>query len=187
MSKENLPNVCHKRKLVFVHNPKAAGTSFRTYLGFDGRTSHVFPTHLIPLNIWETYQVVVVVRDPIDRFISSYKYHTNEKYNGAILRQFPSLHSFEIREYFYKVATKNLHILSPQYLYTIHAESHKRADIIIKYEELSDFDFKSIFNIDKMFPFLNKTEPSQISIDAELLENMKYYYKIDYEHFEFHD
>ena len=29
------PNICHDRKIVFVHNPKVAGTSLRDWLGFD--------------------------------------------------------------------------------------------------------------------------------------------------------
>lgn len=54
----------------FGHNPKAAGMSFRKWLGFDGPGNHGVPTVNTPYELWNEYTVITTVREPLDRALS---------------------------------------------------------------------------------------------------------------------
>ena len=68
--------ICHKRKLIFVHIPKNAGTSIMKSMGveniFGDKNIEEYKKHY--KNYWNVYKKFTVVRDPIDRFISAYKF-----------------------------------------------------------------------------------------------------------------
>ena len=68
--------ICHKRKLIFIHIPKNAGTSIIEAMGveniFMDKTIEEYKEHYD--EYWDKYKKFTVVRDPIDRFISAYKF-----------------------------------------------------------------------------------------------------------------
>ena len=66
----------HEKKLIFIHIPKNAGTSIIKALGvenlFMDKTIKEYKEHYE--NYWKDYKKFTVVREPIDRFISAYKF-----------------------------------------------------------------------------------------------------------------
>ena len=68
--------ICHERKLIFIHIPKNAGTSIIEAMGvenmFMDKTIEEYREHYD--EYWDKYKKFTVVRDPIDRFISAYKF-----------------------------------------------------------------------------------------------------------------
>lgn len=68
--------ICHERKLIFIHIPKNAGTSIIKAMGveniFMDKTIEEYKEHYD--EYWDKYKKFTVVRDPIDRFISAYKF-----------------------------------------------------------------------------------------------------------------
>ena len=68
--------ICHERKLIFIHIPKNAGTSIIKAMGVENmlmdKTIEEYKEHYN--EYWDKYTKFTVVRDPIDRFISAYKF-----------------------------------------------------------------------------------------------------------------
>ena len=68
--------ICHERKLIFIHIPKNAGTSIIKAMGVKNmlidKTIEEYKEHYD--EYWDKYTKFTVVRDPIDRFISAYKF-----------------------------------------------------------------------------------------------------------------
>ena len=83
-------NVDHETEVVFVHNPKCMGTSLKKWLGIRiDNADHRYPTMMVNRATWENYRTIVVVRHPMDRFVSSYNFHCRSPYNGGYLKVFP--------------------------------------------------------------------------------------------------
>lgn len=68
--------ICHERRLIFIHIPKNAGTSIIKAIGVQNilidKTIEEYKVQYD--EYWDKYKKFTVVRDPIDRFISAYKY-----------------------------------------------------------------------------------------------------------------
>ena len=68
--------ICHERKLIFIHIPKNAGTSVMKAMGVENilmdKFIEEYKEHYS--EYWNDYKKFTVVRDPIDRFISAYKF-----------------------------------------------------------------------------------------------------------------
>lgn len=180
------PNICHDRKLVFVHNPKAAGMSFRKWLGFNGAVNHGVPTVNTPYQIWNSYTVVVVVRHPIERAISCYRFMTNENYQGLFTRVYPKLHSFDPLTFFNVFINEQLFILAGQYKYTEHFQSNKRPDFLFKLESMDTTDLAKHLGREDPFPRENVgKDKSPVDISEELYWALVEHFKVDFLLFEY--
>lgn len=123
-------------QVLFVHNPKCMGTSLKKWLGLRvDNADHRYPTLMVNRVIWETWRTVVVVRHPIDRFISSYNFHCRSSYSGGYLRTFPDLKSWSMERYFHTMVQHAPYAVAPQWRYTMHLETDAPADHIIRFEE----------------------------------------------------
>jgi hypothetical protein len=126
-----------QKNILFIHNPKVAGNTIKDVLGLNHKyASHLTPTFLVSKKKWEESYSVVAVRHPIDRLISSYRYHTQKKYKGVYYKKYPFLHQLEIDEYF-DLFKKEPFVIRPQVDYTQHYFSSKPVDFIIRYEDLN--------------------------------------------------
>ncbi len=180
----NRRTINHDKKLVFIHNPKVAGTSLKRVFGVG--SNHNYPSLLVSKHIWETYTTIVAVRHPIDRFISGFKYHTHESYTGELYRMFPTIHSMDPHWYFEMV--KKDHYIVPQVCYTVHYFSNKPVDFIIRYESLEDdvrYVCESVGIPFNGLPHHNasKSKLNVEDLDLSLIRKLNSFYKKDFEAF----
>ena len=163
----------HDKKLIFVHIPKTAGTSIYKALGFfDGRglIGHR-PIEEYKENYgeyWNRYLKFAVVREPIDRFISAYKFaRTYENFwNSADPEShLPKHKHYELCNecdingyvnYLYENPGSHHIATLPQSWFVKNKSGEIEVDYIAKYENLdSDLKKIGIDNIEK----LNVSEP----------------------------
>ena len=143
--KEKSINIIHNKGIIFIHNPKTGGTSIKSMLKIPiDKADHKTPTYLVHRKTWEKYFSIVVVRNPFSRLVSSFSYHTNQKYQGYFYEKYPSLHSLDFDEYF-DLMKHEPFVIAPQILYIKHKQSNKKADFICKFDRLNT-DIPRLFN-----------------------------------------
>ncbi|XYK78958.1 MAG: hypothetical protein ROO70_14310 [Labrenzia sp.] len=175
------PNICHDRKLIFVHNPKAAGMSFRQWLGFDGVVNHGVPTVNVPYQLWNSYTVVVVIRDPLERALSCYSYLTGESYRGAFTNMYTDIKSWDPLHFFHVMTTEQLFVCACQYKYTQHFQSNKSPDFLFRVESMDTGKLAEKFNLSSQLPKVNVGSRKKIEgFSKELYAALVDYYKVDY-------
>lgn len=185
------PHINHKKKFIFVHNPKAGGTSLRDILSLPkkGIYSHNTPTFLVSKKDWENNFSITVVRNPLDKFISAYFFICNRNYSGYFRRKYPEIYKFTPRQFF-ETFKNELFITVPQYRYTRHFLSTKAVDFVIRLEHL-ERDLKLLSKItglkikNRNLPHLNNREYDERLIlkDKKLVKDVQEYYRSDYQIF----
>jgi len=118
------------RQLIFIHIPKTGGTTIRQVMGLDPELiQHRTPADL-DLDKWDNYYVVCSVRHPIDRFISSWAYHTSADYEGVFGGKVKR--GMAIKDYW--SAMRDELVMYPQVRFMSRPDSEKTPDYIIRYE-----------------------------------------------------
>ena len=128
---------------MLIHIPKTAGTSIKKALGL--RTDIVdyrIPKDMVNNLLWEKYFVFCFVRNPFERLVSLYKYHTSDVYcwqNGVLYLENPNLQNMEFEDYFYTY--RHSPELQAQINYIHHKYSPYPIDYIGRFEDLiEDFN-----------------------------------------------
>ncbi len=179
-------------KLIYVHNPKTAGTSLKKMLCLDISSAiHKTPTFLVSKETWEEYFSLVAVRHPLSRLISSYVYHTKGSYSGYYLKKYPNLHSLNLKEYFF-LMKKEPWAIRPQVDYLNHMFSKKSVDYIVRFENLKEDieELKKLLNLPGVeIPYLNssKTEKyyDELRNDKVFLNKVIRFYRDDFHRFKY--
>lgn len=150
-----LPNISDEHKCIFVHIPKAAGSSIKQALGMRG-AGH--PLWTVYANAhpreWHDYFKFTVVRNPWDRLVSAYSYAQMERsyWHDAQLQPHPDyelLKGLDFQE-FCLFLKKNAHLLKSgsllkheswfqQYLWVAQEENKQIrtiVDRVLRYENL---------------------------------------------------
>jgi len=144
-------NVDENRKLVFVHNPKCAGTSARKALGFSIDTAdHRYPAAYLRKNEWESYYVIVVVREPISRLLSAYRFHCRSDYSGPYIKKFPNLKEMEFCEYLDLAKSGQVAGLGPQVGFAVYPGSAKQPNALLLFENLDWSKIPERFFVSKL-------------------------------------
>ncbi len=181
-------NLDHKRRLCFVHNPKAMGTSLKGWLGLrTDNADHHFPTLMVNKEVWETYTTVLVVRHPVDRFVSSYHFHCRSDYAGGYLQKHPDLKSLDMETYFHRMISQEPYTLAPQWKYAIHLLSEHPVDVCIKMGE-HDLSLKRLgerLGLKGSMPELNRSSGAKPELRDGFRDELVDYYKRDFEMFGF--
>ena len=75
------------RRYLFIHIPKTAGTSvvssLSKYEGVPHRETHILPSKYVK-NIWEKLYTFAIIRNPYERMVSHWLYHTTSNYKGTV-------------------------------------------------------------------------------------------------------
>lgn len=189
----------HEKKLIFIHIPKNAGTSIIKAMGLknmlmDKTVGEYKETYK---DYWNDYLKFTVVRDPIDRFISAYKF-ARMKESGwfsatgeECLEKHPHhdlCNSMDINEYTYYIYKNPKEFnrwIIPQTFIISNENNEIEIDYYVRYENLLE-DLKKI-GIDK----IEKLNSSKIN-DEKIIDltkkskNMLYeIYDIDYKNFSY--
>jgi len=72
-------NINHQLKAIFIHIPKNAGTSIKRLLSMNHAHWTLEQTKATYGVEWDTYYKFAVVRDPIERLISTYEFSQMDK------------------------------------------------------------------------------------------------------------
>jgi hypothetical protein len=125
------------RRVIFIHNPKAGGTSLGKYLGVKRRT-HAFPRDRLSERVWNETFSVVVVRDPFERFLSCYYGNVIRSGETGLTKRYgPSIKEMDPFA-FLMVIMENPKFGGPQLNWTDYPSSQKpRADLVLKFEDIS--------------------------------------------------
>lgn len=104
-------------KIELIHIPKCAGISLGKiiYDHYPIAQHRTLKTKISECDNLSETLFLAVIRNPIDRFISSYKYHTNSSYNGIYTKKIQNLKKLSLESYFLKMS--NEIALKPQVEY----------------------------------------------------------------------
>jgi len=87
--------ILHKERLIFIHVPKAGGTSIAAALGFRQDNEFIL-THATPSQVvktifqddWNQFYSFAVTRSPWERYGSLYRYHKSPEYAALLGRNY---------------------------------------------------------------------------------------------------
>ena len=189
-SKNSYSNIIPEKKIIFLHNPKCAGNSIYNALGINTKTSHLYPSYLCTKKVWESFYSFVVVRNPFDRLISMFSYHTGDKYKGVYLKKYPELKNYSLKEYF-EIMKENEYVIKPQINYISHKNSKKLVNSIIHFEDLNEGInklFKRLKIDFSILPHLNKSKHKNYKKyfkDDDFIKILNNYYNEDIDFFNY--
>ena len=190
--------ISHEKKLIFIHIPKNAGTSIIKAIGEDqiiDKSIEEYKKHYI--KYWSDYKKFTVVRDPIDRFISAYKFARmgESQWFSLIGRNGLDKHphydlcnSMDINEYISFISNNPKKInywIIPQTFFVLNENKEIEIDYIARYENLVE-DLKNIGieNIEKLNS--SKIDDESIIKLTKKSKNILYeIYDIDYKNFSY--
>ena len=189
----------HEKKLIFIHIPKNAGTSIIKAMGVENlymdKTIEQYKEHY--QEYWNDYKKFTVVRDPIDRFISAYKFARMDESGWFSVSgdeglekhyHYDLCNSMDINEYtsyIYKNKQEFNRWIVPQTFHILNKDSKIEIDYFVRYENLLE-DLKKI-GVNS----IEKLNSSRIKDDkliqlAKKSKNMLYeIYDIDYQNFNY--
>jgi hypothetical protein len=192
----------HEKKLIFIHIPKNAGTSIIKSMGIENlyidKTFGQYKEHY--KKYWNEYTKFSVVRDPIDRFISAYKFARMEESNWFSgtgeynLEKHPhyelcnKLNINEYVEYVYKNRKdfyKCNQWIIPQTFHVTNDRHEIEIDFFVRYENLQkDLKRIGIENIEKLNS--SHIQDNKLIKLTRKSKNILYeIYDIDYQNFNY--
>ena len=160
--------------MLFIHIPKNAGSSISEVM-YGKQIGHKKLRDYQNFRRFDEYDVVAVVRNPYDRFLSAYNYLKISKYKDD--QKFSKTYGLERRSMEYVL--RDLHSRGGQdhiYLhfepqsYFLHSTKDPRSKIYLRHECLRQ-DFAQLINEDievVNIPVLNKNNTVQTSLDPKL-------------------
>jgi hypothetical protein len=182
---------------IFIHIPKTAGTSMLQAIGAPvlGRL-HVDYTHYMQSDPkrFASYYKFAVVRDPVDRVYSCYKYLTlggnqsdeDKKLTELINSSCGDFDGF-VQDFMTTSVLSNWNMLRPQTSFICSRVGELMVDYILRYESL-DSDYQRLREHLPMLPIqlpqVNVSEGVRnVPASADTMEKLKDYYRSDIDAF----
>lgn len=185
-----------KNKCIFVHIPKAAGTSVLQALA--GHSGHIQRDHFTIHDCisasrkrYNEYFKFTIVREPIDRIRSVYQYLSNGGNKRTDLPlakkindEFKDFNEFVIG-FLNHESIHSLKLTKPQYTFLCDENYNVLVDFAGRYESLeNDFnEVASIIGLEVRLPSANRSEPKSITISPDAEKKIRELYRKDYELF----
>jgi len=193
-----MEHICHDKKCIFVHVPKAAGRSVAESLGWDrnlyGGHHPAASLKSIYPECYNNYFVFGFCRNPITRAISAYNYFKNSKtfrrqfIDGEVFSAIDASSNFDEFCKDFLIDSKPLELidhLKPQYYFLCDSPTDKILVDFLGRVESIEKDFKIIterLNIKAELGHKNKGT-GQYAINKETEEMIREIYKKDFEIF----
>jgi hypothetical protein len=189
----------HEKKLIFIHIPKNAGTSIIKAMGvenlFMDKTIEEYKEHYE--DYWKDYKKFTVVREPIDRFISAYKFARMDEsgwFSATGEEGLEKHHHYELCNemnineyisYLYKNPEKFNRWISPQTFIISNENGEREIDYYVRYENLlEDLQKIGIDKIEKLNSSKIKDEKT-IELTKKSKNQLYQIYDIDYQNFSY--
>lgn len=189
----------HEKKLIFIHIPKNAGTSIIKSMGLDNiymdKSFDDYKKHYA--KYWDTYKKFTVVRNPLDRIISSYKFARMEESgwfstfieNEEVHPHYEICQKMDVNDYInflYKDKENHTMWTFPQTFFISNRYNDvSEIDVIIKYEKLLSglkrIGIDSIEHLNKS----NIEDKSLIIVNKQSKELLYEMYYEDYKNFQY--
>jgi hypothetical protein len=188
----------HEKKLIFIHIPKNAGTSIIKAMGCEENyfiDKSIEEYKEFYRDYWDTYIKFTVIRNPICRFISAYKFARMDESGWFSVTgeeglekhlHYDLCNQMNINEYvehIYKNPEKFNRWIIPQTFIISNQNRKIEINYYVRYENLLE-DLKKI-GIDKIEK-LNKSsinDSSKIKLNKKSIEKLHKIYEIDYKNF----
>jgi hypothetical protein len=182
-----------KNKCIFVHIPKAAGTSIRRVIGEPLRGRRHLPWWVYQQaspSKFNEYFKFAFVRDPAARAFSGFNYlrsggnGTTDTEISELLSRFNTFDQF-VAECLSSTLMIQHQIFRPQHTYLCNWKGELMVDYLGRFESI-DTDFKEIarrLNLEthNPLPIINRSEASAKSISPNTKDILRQIYKADYE------
>jgi hypothetical protein len=179
--------------VIFIHVPKAAGVSVSRAI--YGRTlGHFYAQDIKKVcpRIFESLHVFAVVRHPVDRLFSAYRFAKKGGTDVMGMKDslyyvnHPSFTSFEkfVTEWLVHQNLKKVDgVFRPQYLYLYDESESLIVDSVYKLEYIDEGikHLSSTLNRDFTIEHYNKSEDGQLNISNELADLIYKLYRKDFE------
>ena len=189
----------HEKKLIFIHIPKNAGTSIIKAMGVENlcmdKTIEQYKEHYG--DYWNEYKKFTVVREPIDRFISAYKFARMDEsgwFSATGEEGLEKHHHYELCNemnineyisYLYKNPEKFNRWISPQTFIISNENGEREIDYYVRYENLlEDLQKIGIDKIEKLNSSKIKDEKT-IELTKKSKNQLYQIYDIDYQNFSY--
>lgn len=185
-----------KNKCVFIHIPKAAGTSVlqalantESFIPRDHSTIEEFRV-ASPCLLKKSFSFTIV-REPLDRISSVYRYlikggnkKNDLEYSKFLNENFPTLDSYII-DYLNKDIIHTYKLTKPQYTFLCDEKYNVLVDFVGKFENINE-DFSKIsnkLNLKRKLKHSNKSELKSLPVSTQAKDKIKDLYNIDYDIF----
>ena len=137
-----------KNKLIFIHIPKTAGSSILNAIGspLNGRL-HIdyFQYYRSDINRFNEYIKFAVVRDPLDKLYSCYRYFINggnQSDGDLVMKDLLANHCSDFDGFIANLVTPSMmsqwNMLRPQCSYLCSKVGDVMVDVVLKYETLDE-------------------------------------------------
>ena len=178
------PQIFHESRSIFIHVPKCAGTSIEKTLGGREFGGHSYATSIREKysREWERYYKFSIVREPLSRFSSAYRYLKERRYHKALSNDKIIL-SRDINDYIQNYFLKDS-VLHLQQQVNFICDGDKILVDTYPFEDLENSWKTILMKLNqhyKPLPTMNKSKDYTITYDRDSLNILEEVYKKDFE------